>query len=264
MLEELFGNVVQTQSVQSVKSVSLEGIIYPAIVADKTGNRQFKAAVQTRDGWLVCEGGQLRGAVKRLRELGREKGYNLETLDILSKADFSARFGGEVKQGPAVQSVPQVSAPKPEIKAQPKAERSPVAPHVPTIRPPAFQAAPAQAPIQQPALGLFAQLEAKPAQGPAQGAKKDGRKWTPGRRLETCYQWAAALSDAAKRVGASPEGQRNAYKAAYVAAFKAGCVDGDPTKAEKFASQVNVEFSLDQIKAEIERAGVPLAKLIEG
>ena len=72
------------------------------------------------------------------------------------------------------------------------------------------------------------------------------------------------MSDAAKRVGASPEGQRAAYKAAYVAAFKAGCADGDKDKAEKFGAQVNVEFTLDQIKAEIERAGVPLAKLIEG
>lgn len=257
MLEELFGNVVQAQSVQSVKLVSLEGIIHPAIVGDKVGNRQFKAAVKTREGWLVAEGGQLRGAVKRLRELGKEKGYDLQSLDILSKADFTAKFGGAVHVAP--QPAPQAVS-KPEIKTDPKSERSPIVPHVPTIRPPAFVATQA-APAQGPDLGLFALLT--PAQGPKEAvSKKTGQCYTPGRRLETCYQWAAALSDAAKRVGASQEGQRAAYKAAYVAAYKAGCGDGDAAKAEKFSAQVNVEFSLSQLRVEIERAGVPLAKLI--
>jgi hypothetical protein len=272
MLEELFGNQSTVSSAASESSlVELSG----AIVADKVGPRQFKAAVKTPTGWLICEGGQLRGAVKRLRDLAKEKGYNL-SLDVLSKADYSVRFGPS--QGPAVQT-----APAPEINAVqgPKSERSPVAPHVPTIRPPAFVPAPVSAHVtvqaqkpahvtvkpahvtvqaQKPALGLFAQLE-KPAQGPAQGGK-NGRKWTPGRRLETCYHWAAALSDAAKRVGASADGQRAAYKVAYISAFKAGCADGDAYKAEKFSAQVSAEFTLDQIRAEIERAGVPLAKLI--
>lgn len=249
MLEELFGNKSAVSSIPTMSLVKLNG----AIVGDKVGTRQFKAGVKTPAGWLVCEGGQLRGAIKRLRDLAQEKGFDLSSLDVLSKADYVAKFGPGQAETPVQKPVQATTVPK--------SERSPIMPHQPTLRPPAFnpvvQEVSCPAPVQKPDMSIFAQLT--PAQGPV---AKTGRKYTPGRRLETCYQWAAALSDAAKRVGASQEGQRAAYKAAYVAAYKAGCGDGDAAKAEKFAGQVSAEFSLSQLRVEIERAGVPLAKLI--
>lgn len=263
-------------------------VVGECIVTWKAENRKFKAAVQLSNGWLEGEGGQTRGAVAQVKAALAGMGLQAPTT-IKTKEEFlgqpavqkqgrnaapiqarivqSLDFGSpsQAPQGSRQSSIPasslsalesvlgsaQSQAPQSSAPA-PGAWENAISSFKSTGGFDEMLSAPADAPAKKSEEKSAEKSEEKPAEKP---------KFQKGRKLETCYDWGAAMSDAARLRGASPEKQRIAYKFAYVVSAKCGAKDAVQSKVEKFSdavSHLNLNISLDDIRAQLVSAGVQL------